>query len=555
MKHSISVVESTSPAHQPVSAMLALALALPVLPALAATDSVAGPGSQAPITRVTVYPGVASVERTARVAAGARQLSLDCLPASIDQQSLQVSADAGVRIGDIKILLQPRELTGKACASPLEQQIRSLEDQLAALNADETAAKLVGDYLQGVAKPTDGKDNASPAASQIGATSNALRSASRDNSLRAHQTLRQKEALQEQLKPLLQERDRTANARSQVMKVTVQLATANEATVQLNYQVRGPSWQPVYRAQLDSAKSTIQLERQALVAQNSGEDWSNVQLLLSTGQPTRSTQGALPRPWTLDIERPRPVAAPAPVAAAAPMMMERARSKMAEAADAQSGLPTFDVSTIDTAYATQFAVPYKISVPSSSERVTLSLGSQVLPATLLTRTAPAVEEAAYLVAQLMPPAGIWPAGTAVLMRDGAFVGQGRLDFGDTTALARGLSFGRDERVSVRKLPPEEHAGSAGFISSSTERQVSRRFEVQNRHDRSIRLEVVDAAPVAKNDRISVQSQYQPQPATLRWNEQPGLIAWRQELAAGGSARFEARHQIRFPQDAQIDEQQ
>ncbi|MBU5890373.1 hypothetical protein JVV71_23975, partial [Vibrio cholerae O1] len=67
---------------------------------------------------------------------------------------------------------------------------------------------------------------------------------------------------------------------------------------------------------------------------------------------------------------------------------------------------------------------------SSSERVTLALGSQNLPATLLTRTAPAVEEAAYLVAQLAVPAGVWPAGPVALFRDGAFAGQGRLDFGN-----------------------------------------------------------------------------------------------------------------------------
>lgn len=513
------------------------------------------PGSQASITQVTVYPGVASVERTARVAAGARQLSLDCLPASIDQQSLQVSADAGVRIGDIKILLQPRDVAGKACASPLDQRIRNLEDQLAALNADETAATLVGDYLQGVAKPATSEGTKTPAPGQIGATSDALRSASRDNSLRAHQTMRQKELLQEQLKPLRLERDRTASARSQVMRVTVQLATANEATVRLNYQVRGPGWQPIYRAQLDSAKGVVQLERQALVAQNSGEDWSNVQLLLSTGQPTRSTQGTLPRPWTLDVAAtPQAVPAPAYPAAPAPMMLER-RGKMAEAADAPPELPPLDVSTINTAFATQFAVPYKISVPASSERVTLSLGSQSLPATLLTRAAPTVEEAAYLVAQLQPPAGVWPAGTVTLLRDGTFVGQGLLDFGNAASLGRGLSFGRDERVVVRNLPPEDRSGSAGFIGSSTERQVARRFEIQNRHERSIRLEVVDAAPMAKNDKITVQSQYQPQPATMRWNEQPGMVAWQQELAAGNSVRFEARHQIRFPQDARIDERQ
>ena len=91
------------------------------------------------------------------------------------------------------------------------------------------------------------------------------------------------------------------------MKVTVQLASARAANVRLSYQVRGPSWQPSYRAQLSTVKSQVQLERQALVVQASGEDWSNVSLRLSTGQPTRSTQGALPRPWVVDVVQPHAV--------------------------------------------------------------------------------------------------------------------------------------------------------------------------------------------------------------------------------------------------------
>lgn len=541
--------------------------ALPALSSLAAACSLlAGTPAQAqaqeatlaraPIARVTLYPGVASVERTARITAAMRQLVFECLPGSIDPQSLQVSADAGVRLGDYKLQLQPRELASKACASPLEQQIRTLEDQLAALEADESAAKLVGDYLQGLAKPgDDAKAPALPAASQLGAATEALRNTSRGNTLRAHQILRQKQALQEQLRPLQLERDRTGAGNAQVMKVTVQLASTADANVQLAYQVRGPSWQPTYRAQLDPAKGTVAIERLALVAQNSGEDWSQVQLLLSTGQPARSTQARLPNPWTLDVERPRPVAASAPMpapAAPAAMLMERSRKSAAAGAPE---LPALDVSSIDGAYATQFSVPYRISVPSSSERVTLALGAQTLPATLLTRTAPAVEEAAYLVAQLAVPAGVWPAGPVALFRDGAFAGQGRLDFGNAAALAQGLSFGRDDKVVVRNLPVDSATGSGGLLSSSTERQVTRRFQVDNRHDRAIELQVVDAAPVSRNDQIRVQSQYNPQPATTRWNDRNGMIAWQQTLAAGASASFEARHQIRHPQDLAVEERQ
>ena len=505
-------------------------------------------GNKAAIAAVTLYPGIASVQRSVRIPAGTRQLVFECLPANIDPQSLQVSADAEVRIGDYKTLLQPRDMASKSCASPLDKQILALEDQLATINADEGAGKLVAEYLQNLTKP---EETTAPAANQIAATSTALRNSSRENSLHAHQVMRQKQTLEEQLKPLLAERERTGATRGQVMKLSVQLATNNEASVQLTYQVRGPSWQPSYRAQLNADKGVIELERQALVAQTSGEDWSNVQLTLSTGQPTRNTQGRMPSPWVLDVQQPM-VAAVAPAPAPSAPMSRSSKLMLTDVAQ-EAALPQLDVSSINTAYNTQFSVPYKISVPSSGERVTLSLGRQSLPAQLLTRTAPAVEEAAYLVATISAPAGIWPAGPVALFRDAAFVGNGRLDFGNAQSLAQGLAFGRDEKIVVRNLPQDASTGRGGFINSNTQKQILQRYTVENRHDRAITLQVIDAAPISRNSKISVQSQYSPEPASTRWNQQNGMVAWQQSLAAGATAEFKAEHQIRYPDDVSVDE--
>ena len=505
-------------------------------------------GNKAAIAAVTLYPGIASVQRSVRIPAGTRQLVFECLPANIDPQSLQVSADAEVRIGDYKTLLQPRDMASKSCASPLDKQILALEDQLATINADEGAGKLVAEYLQNLTKP---EETTAPAANQIAATSTALRNSSRENSLHAHQVMRQKQTLEEQLKPLLAERERTGATRGQVMKLSVQLATNNEASVQLTYQVRGPSWQPSYRAQLNADKGVIELERQALVAQTSGEDWSNVQLTLSTGQPTRNTQGRMPSPWVLDVQQPM-VAAVAPAPAPSAPMSRSSKLMLTDVAQ-EAALPQLDVSSINTAYNTQFSVPYKISVPSSGERVTLSLGRQSLPAQLLTRTAPAVEEAAYLVATISAPAGIWPAGPVALFRDAAFVGNGRLDFGNAQSLAQGLAFGRDEKIVVRNLPQDASTGRGGFINSNTQKQILQRYTVENRHDRAITLQVIDAAPISRNSKISVQSQYSPEPASTRWNQQNGMVAWQQSLAAGATAEFKAEHQIRHPDDVSVDE--
>lgn len=502
------------------------------------------------IARVTVYAGVATVERVARVPAGARSLTLTCLPATLDTQSLQVQADAAVRVGEFSVLTEDRDVAG-ACASPLDGRIRELEDQIAAARAEAGALQLVDTYLKAVAGSPPGEDGAAaraPAATpaQITATAEVLRKSGQDTQARAHQIKRRQEALELALKPLVAERDRVASQRARVVSVTVNLATEREGELRLAYRVRGPGWQPSYRATLDATRASVQLERLALVAQNSGEDWSNVQLLLSTGQPGRATQGRLPRPWTLDVAPPpQPNAAAtlamAPAAAPAPAMRERNSL-------AQEALPNFDVSTLDKGFTTEFAVPQRITVPSNGQRVTLALGTHSAPAQLLTRAAPGVEEAAYLMADIAPPPGVWPPGNVGLYRDGAFVGTGRLDF---AAAPTTLSFGRDERVLVRAEVPQDMTGSTGLTGARTERRTRRSYQVENRHTGTITLQVLHAAPVSRHEKIEIESHYQPPPADLAWNRQNGTIAWQQPLAAGATAQFSAEHILRYPKDIEL----
>ncbi len=539
------------------------------LPATVATLLLvcAAPAAQAQdtsrIARVTVYPGSATVERVAKVAAGARSLRLACLPASLDVQSLQIHADPAVRVGEFNVLTEDRDVAA-GCASPLDGRIRELEDQIAGVKAEASALQLVDGYLRSVAHAGTGEEAATaagaraagPTPTQITATAEVLRKSGQDSFARAHQLQRKQEALELALKPLVAERDRVASQRARVVSVTINLAAEREAELRLSYQVRGPGWQPSYRATLDATKATMLIERQALVAQNSGEDWSGVQLTLSTGQPGRATQGQLPRPWWLNVAPPpqgagTPAAAVAMAPAPAPAMAPLSRSRNA----AEEAMPTFDVSALDKGFATEFAVPQRITVPSSGQRVTLALGNHTAPATLITRTAPAMEEAAYLVAQIAQPPGVWPAGAAGLYRDGAFVGNGRIDFGAPSAGApagsTSLSFGRDELVTVRAEPEQDVTGSSGFVGSRVERKTRRAYSVENRHKTGITLQLLHAAPVSRNEKIEVESRYQPQPTDLAWNRSAGTVAWQQPVAAGATAQFSAEHTVRYPKDIEL----
>ncbi|GAA3996861.1 mucoidy inhibitor MuiA family protein [Comamonas faecalis] len=523
--------------------------------ALLASAAGACAAQGARISAVTLYPGSATVERVQSLAAGSTQAVFDCLPAGLDARSLQVAADtAATVVGDIRVRESERALAS-GCASAQQARLDALDEQLAAVGAEIDALQLAQTYLHTVANggiaPAPAPAGAAPktgaTAAPIAATSTTLQRTALDQLVQLHRAQQRQQALQLQRKALEQP---GAPGGDRVSTVTVTLAAPQATQLRLSYQVRGPSWSPSYRALLDSDSGRLQLQRLALVAQNTGEDWQDVQLTLSTGQPLRATQGPLPRPWTLD-ERPEPppeAVAKRAMVAAAPAPMAMAMRETA-ADDAPPGVQQ-DMGAL----ATTFRISQRVSVPVGGERLTLTLASEPLQAQLLVRTTPMLDASAYLVAQLPQLEGVWPAGPVALYRDGAYAGQGRLDPGNAALWRQGLSFGRDERVQVSTAPERSFSAATGLTDSGVERTIERSWRVDNHHARAVQLQVLDAAPVSRNAKIRVQSQYEPAPADTAWNERAGTIAWTQELAAGASAQFSARHQLRYARDLMLQEQ-
>ena len=500
------------------------------------------------ITQVKVYPGSATVERVARVAAGSRSVTFACLPATLDVQSLQVSAGASVRVGETSVLSEARELSPRCAASALDGRIRELEDQKAALQAENDALSMVTGYLKGLSGGSGESAQGARApmdARNLAAMAEAMRRTGQDSLLKQHQIQRRQADIDRQLNPLLAERKRSQGHGAQVMAVTVTLAASADADVKLSYQVAGPGWTPTYRALLDTATSKVRIERQALVAQATGEDWRGVKLVLSTGQPRRETAGRTPTAWRIGIEPPPRVQAGMPAMMAAPAPAASAdRRAMAEATE-----PQFDVNVFDNSFATEFAVPQSIDVPSSGQRVTLALGQHEDTAKLAARTSPRVDASAFLVAELAQPAGVWPAGPLQLYRDGNFVGSGRWSAPSDARLT--LSFGRDELVRVQAEPENDSQGTGGFAGSRAERKVQRAYVVENRHRTPIAVQVLEAAPVSVDEQVRVAAQFSPQPGELAWNKQPGLAMWRFDLEPGKTARVAADYTISYPKDARL----
>ena len=258
----------------------------------AAHSAPAAPGTSTTgshITQVTLYPGSATVERSLRVPAGSRSVTFDCLAPGLDPASVQVRAEAPVRVGESSVQVLERALA-PACASADEARWRAAQDQVASARAELQALELAHSYLKNTAGlPADSRAQRPAASGQIADTAEALRRSAHDNLQRQHQAQRRLELAELALKALSTERERLAGPQAKVARVSVTLASERDAELHLSYQVRGPSWSPSYRAHLDSSRAQVRLERLALVSQASGEDWQSVPLVLSTGQPSRAS--------------------------------------------------------------------------------------------------------------------------------------------------------------------------------------------------------------------------------------------------------------------------
>jgi hypothetical protein len=67
----------------------------------------------------------------------------------------------------------------------------------------------------------------------------------------------------------------------------------------------------------------------------------------------------------------------------------------------------------------------------------------------------------------------------------------------------------------------------------------------------VELLLLEAAPVAVSDQISVDAAFEPKPKLTDWEEKRGVVAWEQPLLPGETLKFAADYTIRYPKEAVV----
>ena len=514
---------------------------------LAAMSIVCGPAiaqDASRITSVILYPGSATVERSARVVPGMTRLEISGLPANFDPQTVRVESDAGVRIGEVSTKDQSRTAASNARESAIEEKIQALKDRQAVLEVDARSAQMTADFISRLGAPAGEKAAPIPGARSLAETIEAVRRGGADAFGRIQKVQVQKREIDKQIRALERDLARLKSGARDVRTIAVGVSAERPGELRVSYQVNGAGWRPAYRAGLDSAGSKVVLERQGAISQTTGEDWTNVRLKLSTGQPRLSPQGTEPRPWKLSLFSPNAdrlsEISSGVVAAAAPAVSKRYRAD-----EPKQEAPL----EVQTTFTTEFEVPGTVTLPSDGRKLTVSLAKLSLPAKMRLRVVPRLDAAAVVTAEAERPEGVWLAGDIQLYRDGNYVGATSWNPQASAALV--LPFGRDSLVRVKVDRAKDRNGSGGLIARRNEREVSDLFTLTSHHKTPVELLVLESSPVSTNDQIKVEAKFDPKPTSENWEERQGVVAWARAIAPNETLKFSVSYAIGYPKDAAV----
>ncbi|MFP3456805.1 DUF4139 domain-containing protein [Psychrobacter sp. SIMBA_152] len=514
-----------------------------ILPFVLSSSAILGLSSAQAATssveQVTIYQGLASVTRALPVTgSGEQTVVFSCLSPYMDKESLSVQATGSVNIGEVSI----EELTGEQAAQCQYQgdaKVQTQQNTLANINAELEAARLAKAYLQNLTKATQVNTDSTIA-----------------NNARDIET--QATSINQRILEIQQRQARAQDALNQLMagsatstfnkvtQVSVRTASRSPSSIKLHYQVQGAGWEPAYQARLNTNSEQLSITASAIIAQQTGENWTNVPLILSTVNPNQSTTGQLPYVQRLSLYEESEVAQvrrELPMMDASPVMMEApAYNKGAGAAMAP--LPNFTVSSRNKNGIIEYRLPQLVSIPSDGRRVRTVIGEQAGNSKLWIRSTPSVETAAYWYASAPFLTPDWVDGSLQLYRDDNYVGQSRYNY--QVLKEQGIGFGRDSSMLVKELTNEDKQGEKGVLNRTQTLTTTKAYQFTNQHNRSVRLQVLGSEPISRDDSLKVAVTHTPPVTERDWNDNQGMIAWEFDLPSKQSQVIRSTSQISYP---------
>ncbi|MEW6363381.1 MAG: mucoidy inhibitor MuiA family protein [Acidobacteriota bacterium] len=505
-----------------------------------------------PILSATVYEDRALVTRGGMfdVARGASRIVLDGLPAAVEEASVRASIEAGggARVVSVSTRTEERAEAVNEAVRAAEKEVERIEHLIAqsqsTLGALERDSMTLG-ALEDIARTSAGEHVTTGEVDtmQLGKTLDYFleRRESIDSERRkVQQSIAQR---QEELRNARANLDKVSARRASTVRlvnVDVESAEAGKASLSVSYIVHDAGWSPRYDARLAGGK--LRVSYQGEVRQKTGEDWTRVQLALSTAHPALGAK----RPDLPPVKMTTVVTGPvykrvtSTIEGAQPVVPTEGVPEPVEAGEAAATVADSGTSVV-------FNVPDRADIPADgrAHKVTVTTFEDAAPR-LAFETVPKLAKYVYLRCDSANLSDFpMLAGAVDVWRESGFIGTSSTKF----VAPRGkleVSFGIDENLKVKRVVDSERTKERA-AGSRTEHRYAYDIEVANYRQDAIDVQVKENLPVSDVEEVAVQLD----PSTTQtgdYDKEHGLLAWNLPLQPGEARRIHLEYTVTLPKD-------
>jgi len=519
------------------------------------------------ITAVTVYEDRALVTRRAelKIEPGEKVVTFAGLPAGVMESSLRATGKGTAKVTILGLETEPQYLK-----EAKDERVKALEDEIEKLEekslAEEDRGKTVDlqiKFIESIKSSVSDKISREMLLRELdptewgkvveflGQESTALNPALRETQKNMRDVKKEIDAAKKKLNQIVSLLPREQKN----VKVTLAAANGGDFSLDLSYMINGASWEPVYDIRADRQGGSVDLTYCGEVRQTTGEDWTDVELELSTARPSVGGKPPELAPWYIAFQEYHPVyeramhkAAAAPMAAA--MIQENAGEAIGGAVEENAEVAKAEV--MKGGEAVTFKVKKKETVPSDNNPHKTTIASFQMKAGYEYFAVPKLMEQAYLTAKVKNGAD-YPllAGEANVFLGPEFVGTSRIQ---TVAPGEDfdLSLGIDDGIRVKRKLLTAEAERSAVKRRTGWKNYRYRIDLENHKERAETITVLDQLPVSREPDIKVTLvAATPEPVKIAEQEKPGMLSWKLTLAPGEKKVIEFEFSVSYPKDKDL----
>lgn len=334
--------------------------------------------------------------------------------------------------------------------------------------------------------------------------------------------------------------------------VTLYAEAQVTTNVSFNYFVQNANWIPVYDLQATSINNSLSLKYFANVTQNTGIEWGNVPLTLSTSNPNETNTKPELSPWYLSFIEYMKVNrnynsvsnAYAPMASETLSLDSYSKNTKSEEQNDAEYLKNY-VQITESMIRTEYEIKLNYSIATDDKMHKVLINQRDVPMTMQFAAVPKICTDAFLLAKITgwEDMNIVP-GKARLYFDNGYIGEIYLN-ASSTSDTLSINLGRDKSIALTRKKIKENYKEKIL---SEEKVETRTIElmVRNTKNSPIEITIEDQIPVASGTNDIKIVLLKSDGATL--DEATGKLTWDVNLKVKDSKKLTFSYEIHYPKN-------